>query len=76
MLSSGLAVSEKGPWFLLEDRNDSNKRGIPIAKSGLSVGKHTATTPIVSSKNENVAAPTLSHVGSADTAAACSVRIR
>lgn len=63
--------------MVLPDEEEApNNPGIIAMKMGLSVGKHAANTPVVSSKNDHVAASTLSYVGSCVVRANPNVLIR
>lgn len=56
--------------------DEANSRGMTATNSGRRVGRHAASTPVVSSRKDQIAASTLSYVGSGDVRTAPRVRIR
>jgi hypothetical protein len=64
------------PDWPVERSSEPNSTGMALTRMGRSVGRQMAMTPTESSRKENVAASTLSQVGSVDIAAAWRVRMR
>jgi hypothetical protein len=64
------------PELPVERSSEPNSTGMALTRMGRSVGRQMAMTPTESSRKENVAASTLSQVGSVDIAAAWRVRMR
>lgn len=62
------------PWFPLME--EPIKLGMILAKTGLSVGKQAARMAVVTSRYDQVAASTLSQLGSSVEAAILRVRMR
>lgn len=68
------------PWTTLPPLRrgviEAKRFGVILTSRGRRVGRHDTVTPIESSKNDQIAASTLSHVGSSVSAATLRVRRR